>query len=596
MKKILSLLMLALLSVGAWATNNLTLDVSETVAFGEWGFDNSEAPTINLGNWAAGGGWVFDTPLSQDDYCGVAFTMEATTEHHVTLFIVYDDDTDQSVDVPAGSTSVAADFSGDGAITKIGFKYGDWEDTANENGATITITSAVVKTYGDKTLSASETVAFGDWGFDNSAAPTLKFSNWAAGGGWKFATALSQTHYCGVDFTMEPTVGDHVTFTITYEGGETQNIDVPAGTTSVKADFAFTGGVTKIGFSHGDWEGGVDPAVITITSAVVKAHSAGTVSQLAFADLSEPGEGSEGYTKDAATQTITIGKYTWASYWSFAPAILSDDYEKIVITFAEAVPESGLTINAEVVEDASWCGSTLGTITKGATKATAYFSALPGASITRIGFFLDWQAESATLKIASVKLVKKPQTEIPLTVTITDAGYATYVTTAATDFSLTYGITAYIAKVNDSWVELTEVTKVPAGTGVILKGAAASYTLQPTTESTNNVTDNDLLVSDGTVAANQSTIYVLADGNKGVGFYLLNNGYVHAGKAYLKVPANANARQFIGFGDDTTTGISQIENRKLDTEDGVFNLSGQRVVSPTKGLFVVNGKKVVITK
>lgn len=471
MKRIVLFIMATVLSVGAWATNNLTLDVSETVAFGEWGFDNSEAPTINLGNWAAGGGWVFDTPLSQDDYCGVAFTMEATTEHHVTLFIVYDDDTDQSVDVPAGSTSVAAEFSGDGAITKIGFKYGDWEDTANENGATI-----------------------------------------------------------------------------------------------------------------------------TITSAVVKAHSAGTVSQLAFADLSEPGEGSEGYTKDAATQTITIGKYTWASYWSFAPAILSDDYEKIVITFAEAVPESGLTINAEVVEDASWCGSTLGTITKGATKATAYFSALPGASITRIGFFLDWQAESATLKIASVKLVKKPQTEIPLTVTITDAGYATYVTTAATDFSLTYGITAYIAKVNDSWVELTEVTKVPAGTGVILKGAATSYTLQPTTESTNNVTDNDLLVSDGTVAADQSTIYVLADGNKGVGFYLLNNGYVHAGKAYLKVPANANARQFIGFGDDTTTGISQIENRKLDTEDGVFNLSGQRVVSPTKGLFVVNGKKVVITK
>ena len=73
----------------------------------------------------------------------------------------------------------------------------------------------------DITLNPSETVAFGDWGFDNSAAPTFNFSNWSAGGGWKFSTALSQDDYCGIDFTMEPTVGAHVTFTITYEGGET---------------------------------------------------------------------------------------------------------------------------------------------------------------------------------------------------------------------------------------------------------------------------------------------------------------------------------------------------------------------------------------
>ncbi len=265
-----------------------------------------------------------------------------------------------------------------------------------------------VQAASDLTLNASETVAFGDWGFDNSAAPTLNFSNWAAGGGWQFEAALSQDDYCGVDFAMEPTVGTHVTFTITYEGGETQSLDVPEGTTAIKADFAFSGGISKIGFSHGDWEGGADPAVITITSAVVKANSTGAVTELTFADLSEPAEDSEGYTKDADTQSVTINNYTWASFWSFDPAILSDDYEKVVVTFAEAVPVSGLTINAEVTDDASWCGTTIGSVAQGATKATAYFSALPGASITRIGFFQDWQAASATLKIAKVELVKKP--------------------------------------------------------------------------------------------------------------------------------------------------------------------------------------------
>ena len=266
----------------------------------------------------------------------------------------------------------------------------------------------------DLTLNPAETVAFGEWGFDNSGAPTLNFSNWSAGGGWQFATPLSQDNYCGVDIAFEATTEVHVTFFINYEGGGEQSIDVPTGSTSIKTDFAFAGGITKIGFKYGDWESTANEngCSITITSAVVKAHSTGEVVELSFANLSEPGEGSEGYTKDATTQTITLNNYTWASYWSFDPAINSDDYEKIVITFAEAVPVSGLTINAEVTEDASWCGSTLGSITKGGTKATAYFSALPGANITRVGFLLDWQAASATLKIAKVELVKKVSTGI----------------------------------------------------------------------------------------------------------------------------------------------------------------------------------------
>ncbi len=265
----------------------------------------------------------------------------------------------------------------------------------------------------DLTLNASETVAFGDWGFNNSAAPTLNFSNWSAGGGWQFEAALCQDDYCGVDFAFEATTETHVTFFINYEGGAEQSIDVPTGSTGIKADFAFDGGITKIGFKYGDWEATANEngANITITSAVVKANSTGEVVELAFADLSEPAEGSEGYTKDADTQSVTISQYTWASYWSFDPAILSDEYEKVVVTFAEAVPVSGLTINAEVTEDASWCGTTIGSVAQGATKATAYFSALPGASITRVGFFLDWQADSATLKIAKVELVKKAGAE-----------------------------------------------------------------------------------------------------------------------------------------------------------------------------------------
>ena len=247
-----------------------------------------------------------------------------------------------------------------------------------------------------------------------------------------------------------------------------------------------------------------------------------------------------------------------------------------------------------MTDDASWCGTTLGNITKDGTKATAYFSALPGASITRIGFFLDWQAETATVKIAKVELVKKPQ----LTVTITDAEYATYATTAATDFSKTDGIKAYIAKVNaaKTKVELTEVTKVAAGVPVILNGSATDYTLHYTTEATDNVSDNQLLVSDGTVKGNSSTIYALDNLNDVVGFYRVHDGVtIPAGKAYLVISDGSAAREFIGFGDDNDkTGIQTIDNGKLTNDNAYYDLQGRRVAQPTKGLYIVNGKKVII--
>ena len=128
---------------------------------------------------------------------------------------------------------------------------------------------------------------------------------------------------------------------------------------------------------------------------------------------------------------------------------------------------------------------------------------------------------------------------------------------------------------------------------VILNGSAKDYTLHYTTESTDDVSANELLVSDGTVTGDGSTIYVLADGKYGVGFYLLDNSEtVPAGKAYLEVTGASPTRGFIGFGDDDTTVISNV---KSVVEDNVYyDLLGRRVDQPSKGLYIHNGKKVVI--
>ena len=164
-------------------------------------------------------------------------------------------------------------------------------------------------------------------------------------------------------------------------------------------------------------------------------------------------------------------------------------------------------------------------------------------------------------------------------------GYATF--SGIMDVDMT-GVTAYAAKVNGDKVELTEVTKVPAGAAVIVKAAADTYSLTNIVGAA-AIENNDLLVSDGTVAGD-GTIYVLFDGAKGVGFYkLANDVKVPAGKAYLKIAAAG--REFIGFGVEAT-GIAAAKSEQAD--GAVYNLAGQRVAKAQKGLYIIGGKKLMV--
>ena len=196
-------------------------------------------------------------------------------------------------------------------------------------------------------------------------------------------------------------------------------------------------------------------------------------------------------------------------------------------------------------------------------------------------------------------------TAIPSTVakTISAVGYATYCSPYALDFSST-GLTAYIAKKDDSnKVTFTEVTKVPANTGVLLKGDAGDYTINTTPEATDNVTDN-VLVGVTKDTKKDAGIFVLMNGTQGVGFYVTKNEFTVGGNtAYL--PALATSRSFIGFDfeDNTTTGISSMHNSQCIMHNEVYNLNGQRVMrsaegrlqgkNAKKGLYIVNGKKVI---
>ena len=181
---------------------------------------------------------------------------------------------------------------------------------------------------------------------------------------------------------------------------------------------------------------------------------------------------------------------------------------------------------------------------------------------------------------------------------ITSAGWATYCSPYNLDFSSAIENldAAYIVTGGTSGVlTKTEVTgAVPAGTGLLLKGNG-ECAIPVATSSNFDVTANKL---EGKTAeyelAAEGGYVLMNDATNGLGFYLNSNSFtVGANTAYLPAGFDASGARptFFWFGDDTTD-INSVQNSGV-TVNGCYNLNGQRAAQPTKGLYIVNGKKVI---
>ena len=145
---------------------------------------------------------------------------------------------------------------------------------------------------------------------------------------------------------------------------------------------------------------------------------------------------------------------------------------------------------------------------------------------------------------------------------------------------------------------------LPAGEAVIIYGEAGDYSFEYTTdEGTFGTVDAENLLkgSDTATTDNEEgySYYTLGVINNVAGFYRQTGTEAKsvksaAHKAYLKVPnAGGEVKSFYVLGGDTTTGVTAIETSDR-SNNVVYNLAGQRVSTPTKGLYIVNGKKVFI--
>ena len=183
-------------------------------------------------------------------------------------------------------------------------------------------------------------------------------------------------------------------------------------------------------------------------------------------------------------------------------------------------------------------------------------------------------------------------TELPATVKLASDGYSTYCAERALDMTKSEGLEAYIVKnITDTKVVLQSVSKIPAEEGFILKGTEdAVYDLFTTTDATDDVTENQLHGTLSTTAAPANT-FVLSTQGGNSGFFPVKTGLtIPAHKAYLTISGGMARELFF----DDVTGIDDAVRQKRLIGSAWYNLQGQKVEKPSKGVYINNGKMVII--
>ena len=202
-----------------------------------------------------------------------------------------------------------------------------------------------------------------------------------------------------------------------------------------------------------------------------------------------------------------------------------------------------------------------------------------------------------------------------VTANLADGAYWSTFYSESGNYQAPEGTQVFAVNLTGSTITMTEITDriVKKGEGVVLKQATESSDAATTIAmtlalgSSGDFSTNSLK---GTTISipNPGNAYVLNNGSAGVGFYKLaaynestGVGTIGANKAYLTYDG-ALAREFFGF--DETTGIKSMHNSSTSEaakpsaqctmHNDVFDLQGRRVAKPTKGLYIVNGKKVII--
>lgn len=167
------------------------------------------------------------------------------------------------------------------------------------------------------------------------------------------------------------------------------------------------------------------------------------------------------------------------------------------------------------------------------------------------------------------------------------SGYNTYVSENDLDFEGLEAKAYIVSAVSATEATLEAVTTIKAGEGFIIEGAGEATIEVPVAAETPAASGT--LLATGQPSEGD---YLLA--TDGSSFVLWNGeGELAANKAYLPASAITSGAKIISivFGGEST-GINEVQ--KAETNGAIYNLSGMRVSKTQKGVYIMNGRKVIV--
>lgn len=191
--------------------------------------------------------------------------------------------------------------------------------------------------------------------------------------------------------------------------------------------------------------------------------------------------------------------------------------------------------------------------------------------------------------------IEDSEFKIQINAKIGAGGYGSFSWPRAVDFTNDTNVKGiYIpdGTPTEGWLKLKEVTskKVPAGTGVFIKGTAGEIVNPETTTSEVTSIEKTLGETSAEPYTAGSNVYALKTVSGKAGLHKVNSGVVIPKyKAYL---TNTSGAKYFSFGD-TATSIDALD--MAEEEGDIYTLGGQKVQKTTmKGVYIKNGQKVVV--
>jgi hypothetical protein len=400
-----------------------------------------------------------------------------------------------------------------------------------------------------------------------------------------------------------------------------------AGTVSaIGADFTFASGVeyTILSGNTLDLFINSSSASMRLTKVIIKKLNTALAPAANDADFDFKNwmtTGSGGYTSslsDTPVESTTSGATVYAEQATF----YGHDMSRIATSAGALSASGGLrsynsttknrvvslldVVAGDKIEVTAQGGAAI-TITVNSEESKPTLAVPNGSAIT--GTFTVSQDGTFDMGFSTSKVLTFQRIAVrkPYTLTIGSTKVATFSSPVATDFGGATGLEVYKASSYDSQTGQLSMTRiedgiVPANTGVMLFGAAGEYTYYHTT--TDAVVADNLLqpiTSDAcevATAYGDNTTYLLALKNADVAFYPHEEAKsMLGGKAYLLLPTASGARSImLNFSNEATAIKEATTTTAASATAGgsCYNLQGQQVAQPARGIYIINGKKVFI--